>query len=390
MTRQSLLAATSVSLVAAAGLAVITAASTAAQAQDLVPVTFGTDPGEAHPRYAQLAAYEPSGPAQLEFVSEESASELAPGSVTVEPGDTVYGLARRHGLTPAALIEANGLAAPYTLALGQTLVLPAAAPESEPEPVAVAAAPTPPAAAKPSALTERIERVDEREEGAQDERRSLDALYTVAKGDTLYSLSRRFGVDVSDLAAANGLVAPYALSLGQKVVIPAADGEAPAPALSAAAPEAEVATAEPAPTPVAPLVTGGRFDWPLRGPIVASYGASIDGQRNDGINIAAPAGTPVRASADGEVVYRGDELAGYGNLVLVKHADGWVSAYAHTGVILVKKGDRVRRGQVIAKVGQTGAVDGPQLHFELRRDLRPQDPVAALGGLLEAASYGGL
>ena len=94
---------------------------------------------------------------------------------------------------------------------------------------------------------------------------------------------------------------------------------------------------------------------------------------------AAPAGTPVRAAADGDVVYSGSELDGFGNLLLIKHTDGFVTAYAHNDTMLVKKGDKVRQGQVIAKVGQSGAVSSPQLHFEIRQNLKSVDPVALLG-----------
>ncbi|MEX0645808.1 MAG: M23 family metallopeptidase, partial [Parvularculaceae bacterium] len=112
--------------------------------------------------------------------------------------------------------------------------------------------------------------------------------------------------------------------------------------------------------------------------IIGQYGAGLMGRRNDGVNIAAPVGTPVRASADGEVVYRGSDLDGYGNLLLIKHGDGFVTAYAHNDAMLVKKGDLVRQGQVIAKVGQTGAATVPQLHFEIRQDLKSVDPLGFL------------
>ena len=111
-----------------------------------------------------------------------------------------------------------------------------------------------------------------------------------------------------------------------------------------------------------------------------NYGLDGNGRRNDGINIAAPVGTPIRAVDDGEVVYRGSDLEGYGNLLLIKHTNGWVSAYAHTDAMLVRKGEQVRKGQVVAKVGTTGSVAQPQLHFELRHDLKPADPIAALQG----------
>ena len=112
----------------------------------------------------------------------------------------------------------------------------------------------------------------------------------------------------------------------------------------------------------------------MRGHVLAAYGVARDGGHNDGINIGASRGTPVTAIDSGIVAYAGNELRGYGNLVLIKHGGGWISAYAHCDELLVKKGDPVYRGKVIAKVGATGGVSEPQLHFELRRGKRPVDP----------------
>jgi murein DD-endopeptidase MepM/ murein hydrolase activator NlpD len=128
--------------------------------------------------------------------------------------------------------------------------------------------------------------------------------------------------------------------------------------------------------PVAQPVMGGsgRFPWPVQGRVLAGYGAAANGARNDGINIAAARGTPVRSIDTGTVAYVGNEVKGYGNLVLVKHENGWISAYAHLDNPMVKVGDKVGSGQVIAKVGNTGGVAQPQLHFELRRGKNPVDP----------------
>src|SRR6185369_5258016 len=128
-------------------------------------------------------------------------------------------------------------------------------------------------------------------------------------------------------------------------------------------------------TTVQPATHGtGKFLWPVNGKIISPFGPKDGGLHNDGINIAAPLGTPVHAADSGVVVYAGNELRGFGNLLLVRHADGWVSAYAHCDALLVKRGDQVKRGQVIARVGQTGAVRTPQLHFEVRRGTRPVNP----------------
>jgi murein DD-endopeptidase MepM/ murein hydrolase activator NlpD len=124
----------------------------------------------------------------------------------------------------------------------------------------------------------------------------------------------------------------------------------------------------------------GGFRWPVRGRIIAGFGPKPTGQQNDGINIAVPEGTPVKASEDGVVAYSGNELKGYGNLVLVRHASGHVTAYAHASELLVKRGETVKRGQTIAKSGQTGNVSSPQLHFEIRKGATPVDPMQFLTG----------
>jgi murein DD-endopeptidase MepM/ murein hydrolase activator NlpD len=222
-----------------------------------------------------------------------------------------------------------------------------------------------------------------------------DSYYTVAPGDTLYSLSRRFGMSVTDLAAANRLAKPYTISVDQRLIIPGAAARTGEPRERVAAAAAPIRRAPDqsrlsnkvieetmAPKTLPELGPDARFSWPVRGPVLIGFGEKRGGAPSDGINIAAPIGAPVRASGDGEVVYRGDELDDYGNLLLIRHDSGWVSAYAHNDAILVRKGDYVRQGQVIAKVGRSGNVDRPQLHFQLRKNLDPQDPILAMQGEL--------
>jgi murein DD-endopeptidase MepM/ murein hydrolase activator NlpD len=143
-------------------------------------------------------------------------------------------------------------------------------------------------------------------------------------------------------------------------------------AVPAPKPRPAVTTAE------LPPVSYGRanaaFAWPVTGPIISQFGAGAGGSRNDGINIATPRGTPIHAAAGGTVTYAGDELKDYGNLVLIKHADGYVTAYAHADRLIVGKGDAVTKGQVIGYAGNTGDVSSPQLHFEIRHDTTPVDP----------------
>ncbi|MGH6828654.1 MAG: murein hydrolase activator EnvC family protein [Rhizomicrobium sp.] len=121
-----------------------------------------------------------------------------------------------------------------------------------------------------------------------------------------------------------------------------------------------------------------QFTWPVAGPVIVPFGTAANGERNDGINIAAPMDTPIHAAASGTVTYVGDELKAYGNLILIRHEDGYVTAYAHADRILVRRGDKVGKGQVIGYSGATGDVDSPQLHFEIRHGTEPVDPRSLL------------
>jgi len=123
-----------------------------------------------------------------------------------------------------------------------------------------------------------------------------------------------------------------------------------------------------------------RCDWPVRGKVITSYGAKTNGKANEGINLSVPEGTPVRTAEDGVVGYSGNEVKSYGNLVLVRHSNGYVTAYAHAREVLVKRGDAIKRGQIIAKSGQSGEVGSPQLHFEIRKGSSPVDPLHFLNG----------
>jgi murein DD-endopeptidase MepM/ murein hydrolase activator NlpD len=232
-------------------------------------------------------------------------------------------------------------------------------------------------------------------------------VHVVQPGETLYSVSRAYGMDTTTLARSNGLSAPYTVFLGQTLVLPAATQVAEgATAPPPSEPKPPVADSRPPPPPRIEPAAGpashrelaalppprvgsanGRFLWPVRGRLVSDYGTDAGGTRNDGINIAAPAGTTVLAADAGIVAYAGNELRGYGNLVLIKHANGWMTAYAHNSVLLVKRGQKVRRGQPIARIGATGAVSRPQLHFEVRHGTKALDPTDYLppGGTTSAS-----
>ncbi len=142
-------------------------------------------------------------------------------------------------------------------------------------------------------------------------------------------------------------------------------------------PETKIAAADPQSDASGAIVT---FRWPVRGRVIASFGSKINGKDNDGIDIAVPEGTLVKSALEGVVAYSGNELKGYGNLILVRHRNGYVTAYAHLSEILVKRGDDVRRGQVVGKSGKSGDVASPQLHFEIRKGSSPVDPLQYLNG----------
>ena len=143
--------------------------------------------------------------------------------------------------------------------------------------------------------------------------------------------------------------------------------------------------ADPLPEAAPTGTTGGAsaspsFRWPVRGRVITGFGPKTSGGQNDGINVAVPEGTPIKAAEEGVVAYAGSELKGYGNLVLVRHSNGFVTAYAHASELAVKKGETVKRGQVIGKAGATGNVTSPQLHFEVRKGATPVDPTQYLTG----------
>ncbi len=276
-----------------------------------------------------------------------------PREVTVAAGQTLFDVAEAYRVPVRSIIEINGLQPPFDVKTGQKLILP------------------PP-------LT-----------------------YKVVKGDTLMGISRRFNIDANSLGVLNGLARPFTVQAGQIVALPAlardagpnAEASGPGPSslttptrvVEAPAPKpAPVST--PAPSPVAgkPAVVAAvptgkaRFIWPVKGRVISTFGPKGPGQRNDGINIIAAEGDPVRAAGEGTVAYAGSELASFGNLVLVRHTGAWVTAYAHLSKMLVKEGQKVKAGQVIGHVGKTGNVAEPQLHFETRLNARPVDPTPQL------------
>lgn len=295
------------------------------------------------------------------------------GPVQVQPFEGLPDVAERAHTPARALAELNGLRAPYAVQAG-----------------AVLKAPTP-------------------------------SSYVIAEGDTLYGVGRRFGVDPRTLATLNGITFETRLRPGEKLVLPGRSDDRgeqagakgryqeartpPEPQdggrmaeRGAPPPAAERVRPPPAPPAEAPpvataqgeaevaVLARGRFAWPLKGEVISSFGPKGPGQRNDGVNIAAPAGQSVRAAAAGVVVYAGNSIPAFGNLVLVKHPGGWATLYGNLGKITVSANAEVAQGQEIGTVGMTGAVDRPQVHFEIRyaqdthEKAKPYDPAVLIPG----------
>ncbi len=250
--------------------------------------------------------------------------------------ETVYGISRRYGVPLRGVIDANGLKPPYSLRIGQQLLIP------------------------------------------------IQRDHVVAKGETVYSISRRYGVERAELVRLNRIPPPYTIKPGQRLVLPDSRPPDPVIAQPKAPPAGKTllavrpARAAPVAVPQPPPRAGNKFHWPVEGRVILGYGPKANGLHNDGINIKAPRGAPVRAAENGVVAYAGNELRGFGNLVLIKHAGGWVTAYAHTDQVVVRRGDKVRRGQIIGRVGSTGNVASPQLHFEVRKGTQAVDPTRLL------------
>ena len=324
--------------------------------------------GTAAPEISEPAASDPvevpaeTGPPPFKAITViPNATESAAGSYTVVAGDNLRRISEKTGAGSEAIAFANDLPAPFTVRIGQKLKIPAG----------------------------RWHRVN--------------------AGETGIAIARAYGVEWSRIVSANRLEEPYILRTGQRLLLPSArevatmsveqraaafrldindliTGGEPALAATAATIKPRPATPATGPrTPVPPTSAiaaagpfNGRFGWPLTGPILTKFGPFGSGRRNEGINIGAQAGTDIRAAADGVVIYAGTDIAVYGGLILIRHSDRWTTAYGHAAELLVTRGQAVKRGQVIARAGESGSVDSPQLHFEIRQGRTPVDPLQYL------------
>jgi murein DD-endopeptidase MepM/ murein hydrolase activator NlpD len=295
-------------------------------------------------------------PSWLTRSVDADAVTIADSSYVVKNGETIRSIGNRTGAGSEAIAKANNIPAPFMVRAGQRLKIPGG------------------------------------------------RYHLVRSGQSGIAIARAYGIEWSRIADLNDLQPPYVLRNGQRLLLPSAaetasmttDQRAQAfnldiddlatgsePALASnAAPKAPTATPKkPLPKDEAvatPATFTGRFQWPLNGAIIGKFGPAGDGRRNDGINIAAERGEEIHAAADGVVAYAGSAIAVYGGLILIKHGDGWITAYGHAEQILVTRGQTVHRGDVIAQAGATGSVNKPQLHFEIRNKRTPVDPLRYL------------
>ncbi|WP_248310406.1 M23 family metallopeptidase [Bosea sp. 117] len=281
-----------------------------------------------------------------------TAAAATGGAHVVTSGETLSSISRLYGVSRSVLAQANGLDINASVRIGQRLVIPgasggaviAAAPKAA-QPAPVQPAPAQQALGKPAAPTTAVATAP------------VPAKQPATKPVDTKTAATTKPVEAKPLAAAP---APLAEPKTETIA-----------AVKPAESSVEVRDAD----------AGVQFRWPVRGRVISGFGPKPGGQQNEGINVSVPEGTSVKAAEDGVVAYAGNELKGYGNLVLIKHADGWVTAYAHNSAIDVKKGDKVKRGQTIAKAGQTGSVSSPQVHFEIRKGSQAVDPSQHLAGL---------
>lgn len=334
--------------------------------------------------------------------------------VTLQRGESIATLAQRHGVSEQAILRANGMSGSAEAATGQSLIIPggAMAPgnaraAADPAPLAPGRAPIPrgnpeqKVAVLPGATAARDKVASEANNkslaGAGNATGGAGGTYVVKPGDTLTKIAKATGTPMDALKQANGLSSGN-IRIGQTLTLPGGAARTADPVKTASVPPkaeqpkpAPVAAVQPAPTKTvtdavsadskeqAPEATGiGKYRWPARGAVVANYGQNVEGKRSDGIDISVPVGTSVKAAENGVVIYAGNGLKELGNTVLVRHDDGTVTVYGHAESLSVQRGQKVQRGQQVAVSGMSGNVKRPILHFQVRKDATPVNPMGFL------------
>lgn len=269
----------------------------------------------------------------------------APTMVTVQKGDTLFSIARAYDADQSEIVRLNGMKYPFRLTQGQNLRLPSV-------PVARA-------------------RIVSANVGTASAARNVPVLVDNPVYETGQISTAAPDMTATDIRLPD--LPPLSASAQSPASAPVA-GTSQADTKVAARPPAKSAATGGSKRSVPASAAAPRFSWPVNGSVLSDFGPKSGGRHNDGINIGAPAGTPVRAASAGEVVYSGDKVAGFGNLILVRHAGGYATAYAHVQNPLVSQGENIVAGQTIASVGKTGNVSTPQLHFEIRKGTKAVDP----------------
>jgi len=336
--------------------------------------------------------------------------------VMLRQGESVKTLSKRYGVPEKEILAANGLKRSSDAEPGQKIVIPtfsttaSAAKASTDHTLKVdGKLPTPERKGEQNVaiLPGTSTRDKVKAESSQTNSNVADAGegkgkggYEVQPGDSLARIARSNGVSVEALKKANGLDTA-SIRIGQNLVIPTGAGATTDKTVTASLPVAKkIETAEKKPeaykapvktvsvteaaaksdvTEDAPESTGiGKYRWPVRGAVIAAYGANVDGNRNDGIDISVPEGTPIKAAENGVVIYAGSSLKELGNAVLVRHDDGTVTVYGHAGELNVQRGQKIQRGQTVAVSGMSGNATRPKLHFEVRKNATPVNPMTYL------------
>ncbi len=327
------------------------------QDRGLRPLSTEAPDAEGHVRTTDIpSSVSQPTPAWVAQKVEADAQAIPDSTYTVKPGDTLRSIGNRTGAGSEAIARANRIDPPFDVVAGQRLKIPGG------------------------------------------------RYHLVRQGQTGVAIARAYGVGWSTVADLNDLQPPYILRNGQRLLLPSAaetaqmspeqraqafslniddlaTGSEPAIPVKETPKQATATPKKPLHTDVAvaaPSAFTGRFQWPLTGAIIGKFGPAGDGRRNDGINIAAERGEEIHAAADGVVAYAGSAIAVYGGLILIKHGDGWITAYGHAEQLLVTRGQSVKRGEVIGRAGATGSVNKPQLHFEIRNKRTPVDPLRYL------------
>lgn len=324
--------------------------------------------------------------------------------VTMRQGETVYNLAKRYGVPANAIMEANNISDPKGVSAGTQVIIPTyiysrTAPISTPDnnvavrsassniggrsefPMSIAPVPSKrPQGVQVASIAPTMAQVASPV--------SSSGHYVVASGDTLSSIAQSAGTNVATLKSLNGLSSDN-IRLGQKLMIPGADSNAVQvqkvsapqndPVVQPKAANKSISTIDSSSTASAPANTGVEaLRWPVRGRVVSSYGSNVGGKGNDGIDISVPRGSTVKAAENGVVIYAGEGLKEFGKTVLVRHDNGLVTVYGHLDKISVQRGDNVSRGQNVGASGMTGSAKQPQLHFEVRKNTTPVNPMTYL------------